>query len=322
MIFSISPEFAAKVSNKDWCELMQQINKNYHFIAKDSDVFKIINAKKESEGGESFRDTFKSFVSRGGFRPSREFQRFLTTIEISDGFDLDSFKALVTHPGFLISENCNYEFKVYQHFCSLYTKSSNVDGTPNRFKNVFLALEKAMKSNRLFAIGNGGDGQLIPTYEHLQKTIWKDKTNLRNKCCFLFDRDTEDNRTLSHDHKKLFMFLNGGKDHTNTTEEEIYSLYQPDYIWHMWYKRAIENYISDRCYIDGNVEIGMLQNSADRDYFKIESSSCRRYDKRNLGSIAQKMDRKWLEENTKTFPFDGSYVSEIQLFLLKLVKII
>lgn len=322
MIFSVSPAFAAKVSDKDWCELMQQINKNYHFISKNADVLKIIKAKKESEGGESFRDSFQSFVGRGGFRPSREFQRFLTTIEITDGFDLDSFKALVTYPGFLISENCNYEYKVYQHFCSLYTKSSNLDGSPNRLKNIFLALETAMKSNRLFATNNGGDGQLIPTYEYLQETIWKGKTHLKKKCCFLFDRDTDDNQSLSPNHKKLFKFLNSGKDHNNTTMEDIYSLYQPDFIWHMWYKTAIENYISDRCYIDGNVDITQLQQARDRDYYKIDSSSCKHYDKKNLGSIAQKMDRKWLEENTKRFPFDGSYLSEIQLFLLKLVKII
>ena len=92
----------------------------------------------------------------------------------------------------------------------------------------------------------------------------------------------------------------------------------------MWYKREIENYFTDDCYIKENVDVsGFPTVSNQRDYFEIDKSSAPGYDKPLLSSVAEHMSRSDYDMiASKKFLVNGELLSEIQLFLLKLVKII
>ncbi len=320
MIFDISKEFAERVNPTDWCEVFQTIASNRHFILKKQEVYSVIKGKL-TLGGAYLEKIFKDYVSVSGFNPTHEHQRFLTTVTVGNDFEVNDFKQLASHPAYLICENNNYEWDIYKHFIELYTKDKE-------FKNIFLFLNEAAKSHkRLEAVSCGGNTQLIPSYNSLQK---RNPTfgMLHKKCCFLFDRDTDFDKdpsgkdAFSYSNDSLFKFLNDGKKHDATSLSDIYTLDQPKYVWHMWYKRAIENYMPDYCYESFNVDISDWKNATSRDYFKVDKSTCRRYDKSKLHDICKLTSKEWLDNNTGTFEWRKYNFNEIQLFLLKLVKII
>lgn len=320
MIFEISEGFARKTAPSDWCEIFLNIASNRHFILKRQDVYNIIKGKV-AHGGGFLDKKFKNYVGISGFNPTHEHQCFLTTVAVDDDFDVNDLKLLAAHPAYLICENNNYEWDIYKHFIELYAKDKVL-------KNIFLFLNDAAKSHkRLDAVSCGGNTQLIPSYNSIQKHN-PSFGLLHKKCCFLFDRDTDTdkdssgNHVLSYTNDGLFKFLNNGKKHDTTSLSDIYTLEQPKYIWHMWYKRAIENYIPDYCYESFNVDISTWKTASSRDYFSVNKSTCRSYDKSDLHKICMLTSKEWLDNNTESFKWRKYNLNEIQLFLLKLVKII
>jgi hypothetical protein len=90
----------------------------------------------------------------------------------------------------------------------------------------------------------------------------------------------------------------------------------------MWYKRSIENYFPNEAYeyLGLNTD-SITDTTAERDYLNIEEC-LRGYKKHKLPLLTCAMSRKKYEDNLKHFNVNGEDLSEIQLFLLKLVRII
>lgn len=65
----------------------------------------------------------------------------------------------------------------------------------------------------------------------------------------------------------------------------------------------------------------ITETGVDRDYLKI-SEKIAGYSKDKLPSLTSKMSRKKYESGLKHFYVNGEDLSELQLFLLKLVRII
>ena len=142
------------------------------------------------------------------------------------------------------------------------------------------------------------------------------------KSCIVFDRDTDDDVSFDSNKNALFqLFCNKKSD--SVTDQDIYTLNQNPYHWHMWYKREIENYLTNDHYEENGVDVsGFPTELKQRDYFKI-SESVPGYHKSKLSVIAEKMSRADYESlGLRFFTVNGLQISELQLFLLKLVKII
>ena len=91
----------------------------------------------------------------------------------------------------------------------------------------------------------------------------------------------------------------------------------------MWYKRSIENYFPNEAYISAGMDPSLITESGiQRDYVKITSSNISGYDKDKLQLLTCAMSRQQFEDNLKQFNINGENLSEFQLFLLKLVRII
>ena len=92
----------------------------------------------------------------------------------------------------------------------------------------------------------------------------------------------------------------------------------------MWHKRAIENYFPDSRYENIGCDVSAMSRlrPEQRDYFKIENKTVKGYDKNSLDRLLEGLDRNMLEANLKKFRIGDKEYSEMELFLLKLVKII
>ena len=91
----------------------------------------------------------------------------------------------------------------------------------------------------------------------------------------------------------------------------------------MWYKRSIENYFPNEAYVAANMDPSSIKETGkQRDYVKITKYNISGYDKNKLQSLTLTMSRKQYEDNLKHFYFNDEELSELQLFLLKLVRII
>jgi hypothetical protein len=89
----------------------------------------------------------------------------------------------------------------------------------------------------------------------------------------------------------------------------------------MWYKRSIENYFPNASYEAIGVNVAQLPvDRVDRDYYNF--SQVNGYKKSHLSSLTYGMKRTDYEKELETFTVNGEQMTELQLLLLKLVKII
>ena len=105
-------------------------------------------------------------------------------------------------------------------------------------------------------------------------------------------------------------------------DSDVYTLKQPGgWTWHMWYKRAIENYFPEEKYTELGVNVDEAVHSPYKyDYFNI--GKIYGYKKSMVPDLSHRMSRADFEKVVKHFIVDGVQMSEIQLLLLKFVKLV
>ena len=136
----------------------------------------------------------------------------------------------------------------------------------------------------------------------------------------LMDRDTDLGTVFPSRRQNLFEMLSG-KQATVLANTDIYTLSQSVYVWHMWYKRAIENYFPATQFDNlGYPSASAPSVLVDWSYKNLGKIS--RYDKKHLSEVCFGMSRANYESNCAQFTVNGVNMSEMQLFLLKLVKLI
>lgn len=307
MIIRISYDFAESISKQDLSDKCALIMRYGHYISCDHKTRLFICNAIKNCGSKTQTDLMLIYK---GFDITQECRLYLTTIDLA-AYSLHLQK-LIELPSEILVENALYEWDLYKSLPEIYKHDQ-------QFKNMFALLSKAIKRNRIVPFHGGGFNQ----YHLLLQQ--KDSSSYANvyqmKCCAIFDRDTDDAVTFSPKKNSLFHFL-CGKKAGQIKDTDVYTLKQPGgWIWHMWYKRAVENYFPKEKYLELGVNVDEAESSVNGyDYYNI--GNIHGYKKDMVPDLSSRMSRADFEKKVKLFNINGVQMSEIQLLLLKFVKLV
>lgn len=308
MIFKIDRAFAENTPSEERAELYFNIISHDHYADCDEDVRELFYSDIENNGSTKQREFVKKDPS---LRLTTQMRTFLTEITVSD-YTGAQLNTLICKPAKLMVENEAYERPVYKCIISAYAKSDK------RYKNIFRKLYQVLLDDMLTFQHGGGYGTYVSLLKTYDQHDYKDV--VAKKFCLLVDRDT-DNDTEFDAQKNTFFSAMCGKGSSEITNEDIYTLTQSPYIWHMWFRRTIENYIPDEQYQMAHVQLDtMPATPPNRNYKKLSEMSG--YAKHKLPNLVKSMSYADFEQGLMHFQCNGEDVSEMQLFLLKLVRII
>lgn len=311
MIFKISEQFAKGCPPSDLSEICSIAIKNRHFLSVNSPVRKLIRASIVQHGSTKQKQLFQGYR---GFNPSQELKVFLTIIDVDATFHLDELYYLVSEKASLVLENRHNEWQVYKDLTALYAKES-------KYSNLFELLRVAQEKKLIDALNAGGYGGIIDTVEDNARVMASG--NLADmKLVSLFDRDTDDDIAYDGNKNVMFKYFNHDKDYLHVNVNDIYTLCQSPRIWHMWYKRAIENYFPDAQYDNCDVDVTALHACPYRDYYKFDKNTPSGYKKSLLPCLTENLNWNEFDSAQKRFTINGKEMSEFELFLLKMVRTI
>lgn len=318
MIFEISTSFLKKCQKPDLSDIACGIAKYGHFINVDKDGNKIIRQSVNEHASTNQKECFRAHTDIFDI-PDNLFA-YLRVCRIDSSFSSETVLYLVTEPARLVIENANNEWPVYKYFIDLYNSDSE-------FGTYFKILKKAKDKGNIIGYHAGGSGELLKCADDSPYQF--NSLNLRHyKTCVLFDRDTSDDTSYDGNKNALFRRL-ARKDYLSINDGDIYTLSHNPLTWHMWYKRAIENYFSDEQYNNAGFDTSALSSftQQQRDYALIGGNKSnhtlvRGYDKASLQNLLPGLSRTKVERHLKKFSVNGVEMSEMQLFMLKLVRIL
>lgn len=307
MIFKISTQFIESVREEQLSDICCEMICKRQYISCDSTVWESIKKAIKRHGSTSQKDLLSQYK---GFDIPQEIQKYFTTIDV-DLLPYSALEKMLTQPSRLLIENSCNEWGVYKNIMGTYKHD-------RKYKNLFTALEQAKKENRISSLHGGGYTTFVGLIRENEKG---DYANVfKYKVCIIFDRDTDD--ASSYDVRKngLFNFL-CSKSSTEITDNDIYSLNQNGYIWHMWYKRTVENYFPNKCFQRLGMNTTVIPtNQSERDFYNFGNAPG--YNKNQLSLLPQGMERMDYETGLKKFVVNGESMTELQLLLLKFIKII
>lgn len=306
MIVKINSTFAKGMSEQQLSDKCAAIMQYRHYISCDGETRRLIASAIEKNGSKTQKDILLTYK---GFDITQEIRTYLTSVDLAD---CNNFDAIIKSPSEILVENGPYEADVYKRLPEGYKHDP-------LFKHLYALLADAFKRNRVICTHGGGYG----TYEKLmeQKNDNEYKDVYRLKCCAVIDRDTDCENTLDPLKRNLLLYL-CGKDISQITDNDIYTLNQPTgWIWHMWYKRAVENYFPKECYERMGINVDECDASPlGWDYYNIGNIAG--YKKNMVPNLVSDMSRQKYEKRLKHFCINGVDMSEMQLLLLKFVKLI
>ena len=237
----------------------------------------------------------------------------LTTIRFSD-YSERRRKVLLLKESELLVENAPNEWSIYKNLVTYYTKEPTI-------KNVAKYLNRAIKERMLKSENLGGANMIPDMLKHKNKEEFDDLYKM--KVCVLFDRDKENGTEIDINKKNVFKALCNGIDINQVNNDLIYRLdYEDEYVWHMWYKRAIENYFPREKYEELGVDMDSFKDDLPYDYKKFGNNTPKGYKKDMMKSISDDMKYTYFEDTTEHFDINDKRMSEIQLLLLKIAKIV
>lgn len=259
-------------------------------------------------GSDTQRELLKLYR---GFQPTAEYNTYLTTLDIESMNLTDSqFDALINKPSEILIENGMNEWNLYKYLPEIYKHDKE-------YANVFSLIRKNIDSGNLTWAHAGGCSLFVAYVKKAEDTTYHGM--YRYKVFINFDRDTNNDTSFDGNKNALFKFL-CDKDYTTIKDSDIYTLSFKKYVWHSWYKRAIENYFPNRLYVEAGVDISQLPSGQhERDYYKF---SMKGYSKDMISDFPSKVSKSDFEDTTKHFNINGKQISEMRLLLLKIAKII
>lgn len=311
MIFKFDSTFTDTITEQELSDICSLMIAKRQYIDCTESVKASICQAIENHGSTTQKELLYKYKR---FDITNELRNYLQTIDLSSGvITLNELKSLLSQPSRLLVENGPYEWEVYKSLIGTYKNDRD-------FKNLFLLLEEAKHDQRITEYHAGGCTTFPAIIEQQNNSNYKNIAQY--KFCTVFDRDSDDEHTYDKNKNNLFDFF-CQKAHTNITENDIYTLIQNGYIWHMWYKRTIENYFPNQQYEKLDINTSNFPiTPLKRDYFKINQHTANGYQKGSLPLLVEGMSRNDYEIGLKRFTINGKTISEIQLFLLKLVKVI
>lgn len=312
MIVSIDNRSLGHFKEQEWASLCYDIVKNGHFVQGDNNVINKIIGYGMTFCSSWQKALIKSWTERK-HHITDELKTYLTTIDVNK-FTFGQLHIILHEPSYLMVENLPYENIVYKSLIGIYKQKAP-------YKNLFILLEDAKRRGYLKFYHAGGYGNEKPLLEYFNKYDYKDVVRL--KFCVLMDRDTESCTEFPNERDSLFIYLSG-KDKAHLNNSDIYCFTSPAN-WHMWYKRAIENYFPERQYQNIGINTASFPANVNNDwsYREIKHGG---YKKNKLPQLIPGMNLSDYEQELQQFIVNvngvNKQMSEFELFLLKLVKII
>lgn len=282
-----------------------QILEHDHYIAIKTDLIDRFEKFIKENTAQTFYELFKSAFTEK-INPCGQIARRLQKVNFYD-FTRKERETLLMKPSELLLENAPYEWNIYRSMIEAYKNDA-----------VISHLKRVVEHNMLVP-ENAGGYTTMPSMIEL-KDNGEYKNLYKRKVCLLFDRDTDSCNNFDNQKDKLFKVLTGKKA-DELTNNDVYRLdFDEGYVWHMWYKREIENYFPKDSY--RNVNMSQMPDDATYNYAKIDGKSCPGYSKSKLREVATSFGRNHYDSTTKHFSIEGTGYSEIMLLLLKIASII
>lgn len=310
MIIRISYNYAVQCNKAHLSDVCDDIVHYRHYISCDFKTQKYLLKVIDENGSKTLRDAIRS--TAGPFDTLTKLQQTnMRVVNLDD--DLIASNAL-SKPSVIILENAPYEWDIYKCMAESYKHDP-------KFGSLFSQLALYMK-NKLLNVYHGGGWcqQKEHVLLHEQNMGYKNCGKIKLFC--QMDSDSTSEGDIPSDKKKVCNFLCGTTD-VPLNKLPIYTLKQSYYTWHMWYKRAIENYFPNSAYEKFGMNTSKLPHvQIQRDYVSINKDFVEGYSKDRLKELPTIMSRKDYELGLKHFNINGEDYSEIQLFLLKLVYMI
>lgn len=307
MIFQIDQTFYDKVTAPDRAQLYCDMILHGHYVDCHPKLRESFYADIATHGSTLQKNLLEKDPSLN--IPTR-FRQHLTSLDVNS-FSFEQLQAMVEKPALLLVENEANERQVYYEIIRKYAKKDK------SFKSLFVKLEESIDNGDLDFDQAGGYSQLGPLFESHDKVKYQGTAKL--KICMLTDRDTDNNTSYDRNKNVFFEFV-CGKDSNTIVEGDIYTTSQSPIIWHMWYFRAIENYFPPKQFIGLGLDPTKAETVPSDWHYK-NLSSIPGYKKKNLSQLTKGMSIDDYEDGLQHFPSSGG-PSEMQLFLLKLVRII
>lgn len=246
--------------------------------------------------------------------PSDRIKEYLTIINLSDYDELQR-KVLLFKPSELLVEFAPYEWNAYRRIVKAYRNDPT-------YSSIFSLIKKKI-DNFFLVPANAGGYASIPAlitlkdegeYYHLYK----------RKVCVVFDRDKDNRNDIDANKNRLFEEL-AHKQWNQVSNSDIYKLdFGTGYIWHMWYKRAIENYFPPEQFEALGAHMDKARGEdVDYDYYIFDVNDADvKYKKSMMQRVGNGLSRTDYESRLQRFAFDNTEYSEFQLLLLKIAKIV
>lgn len=310
MIIQLNTAYLNAIKTAEISELYYGIVKNGHYLDCDDATREKLTDAMERCGSRMQKQLVKS--NHQGHLTA-ELRKYLTTIS-SGQYTYSELMTIICKPSCLMIENLAYESDVYRSIIGTYANDPT-------YRNLFRKLEDAKNLGWLTFLHAGGFGMMAPLLNYYDERDYKNVAD--KKIAVLMDRDT-DLATQFPDNRHNLMAMLAGKKYSQLSNGDIYTLAQNEYVWHMWYKRAIENYFPKTQFDNLRYDTSTVPATpADWSYKNLGGKGgIRGYKKQNLSDLKEGMSRSDYESNCAQFVVGGVSMSEMQLFLLKLVKLI
>lgn len=323
MIFDLSTDFIKNTKPSLLSDLVAQIISHEHYLTFPGEVVDLLWKVVETNSSSTQTDMW--LQNQEYLSPTTEVKTYLTTVS-DTGYSYDDLMIMASKPSVILLENTR-EWDVYKSMIDAYCSDST-------YGNLFRILQRASDISicgKLVPRQAGGFNEMPHCITDLRNTEGYGDL-LKKKLYVVFDRDTTSaTAPLNENKKPLFQKL-CGKTHLTVTDADNFSLSQPEYIWHMWYRRAIENYFPDRAYLAIGYTLKRGAANFESNYYglpedsyahgRVSKKSLKKSLKNDLGSLAAQMTKALYDVNLQSFTLGGITVNEIQLFLLKLLKVI
>lgn len=309
MVFDVTVKYLQGQDNNKLVNWIRGCLVNKHFIQSNKDSIDYIRDVMSSYASKE--DNVLLLNRKDVFDAPEDLKKRLTIIKAKE-FSIDHLVVLSSKPATMVLENIR-EFEVYQSMAQAYCKD---DVYGPLFKYL---LPRMISGKCLTFCQAGGYGDIPIILDALDQRMYDGHAKL--KTISVFDRDTISSDVFDLKKGGLFkFFLN--KDYTQVTENDIYSLDQQPYHWHMWYKRAIENYFSEEQFKKAGFKVKPdYDRSIHEDYIRANERYIG-YNKNKLCKLTKGMVFSDYQRRVKFFDVQSERMSELQLFLFKIMQII
>lgn len=322
MIAHIDKEYIQGWDLKWIAELIATIAENRHLIDCDNEVTAIIEKCVKTHCSTVQSELINNTPIYEITSLKRE---HLTTVNVDGTLTQQQYLNLFRLPSLVILENDSYEWPVYTMMMGTYKRD-------REYQTIYKLLRIASTESPCTLIGQqaGGNGMIKETIESKESSPdYNGLTLYKVYAVTDSDRDS-DSAQYGPTQKSVFRYLSGIVDKNSDVDRRLIdTLHQPHYSWHMWRKRAIENYFPPEAYEALGLNAINYRNlsPSERSYVKLGKVDngapiITGYKKKDLKRLAENMSRDSYERICDKIQLENKQISEIRLFLLKMAKVV